>query len=101
MVHPAPTNASRSSWEAYDTVEAALRRIARGDIADALRVALQGGATGTEILGRIGLVLWAHDGVRRRLTADERRAWDVVMRDVNRSQPPGAFTYWLRRLFFP
>ena len=76
---------------------AALRRTGNADVADALRDAVQGGATSTEILGRIGTVLRAHDDRRAGLGVHEQRAWDAVMRDVNRSQPPRALLYWFRR----
>jgi len=76
----------------------ALRRVGHDDVADALRDAVQGGATGTEVLGRVGLVLRAHDAQRALLNADEKRAWGAMMRDVNRGQPLQVVRYWLRRL---
>lgn len=86
-------------WPPYAVVTDGLRRIGRADIADALRDAVQGGATGTEITGRIGLVLHAHDRQRALLAPEEQRAWDEVMRGVNRLNPPRALAYWLLRLF--
>jgi hypothetical protein len=94
-------DADRSSWPPHAIVTDGLRRVGRHDIADALRDAVQGGATGTEVLGRIGLVLRAHDRQRALLTLDEKRAWDEMMRTVNRLHPPRVLTYWILRLFRP
>jgi len=91
----------RAWWPPYAIVTDGLRRVGRDDIADALRDAVQGGATGTEIIGRVGLVLRAHDRRRALLAPDEKRAWDAMMRRVNRLNPPQALVYWILRRLRP
>lgn len=92
------TDAERAWWPEYALVTDALRRVGRAEIADALRDAVRGGATGTEILGRVGLVLRAHDAERARLDADGKHAWDAMVHAVNESRPLPALAYWIRRL---
>jgi hypothetical protein len=91
----------RAWWPPYAIVTDGLRRIGRDDVADALRDAVQGGATGTEIIGRVGLVLRAHDRQRALLAPDEKRAWDEMMHGVNRLNPLSALAYWILRLLRP
>ncbi len=92
------TDAEREWWPEYATVVDALCRVGRDDVATTLRDAVRGGATGTEILGRVGLALRAHDPQRALLSVDEKRAWDAMMRAVNRAQPLRSLAYWIRRL---
>lgn len=90
---------SAIGWAELDALADALRTAGRDDVADALRDARAGAATGSEAIERLAMALDAHDAARRVLAADGQRAWDAVMRDLNRGYPIRALQYWLRRRF--
>ena len=79
-------------------VAAELRRTDQPAVADLLVNAVLGGATSSEILGGVGVVLRDHRKLRSRLSDSARSAWDAVMGDVNRAFPGSAVTYWIARL---
>ncbi len=91
-------SAAASWWPAYATLQHALRDAGRHDVADALSEAVAGATMSSEVLGRVGAVLRAHDASRGRLDAPGRAAWDDVMRDVNGPGTVQAVLYRLRRL---
>jgi hypothetical protein len=75
-----------------------LRRLGEAAVADELDVAERGGATGTEVLCRVGSVLDGHRPLRSRLSESGRRAWDSVMSEVHRAFPGWQFTSWWGRM---
>jgi hypothetical protein len=79
-------------------VVAELRRIDRSDVADRLLDAVRGGATSSEIIGGIGIVLRDHRGLYTQISRPTAAAWDAVMADVNRAYPVGRLSHWLTRL---
>lgn len=80
------------------TIARALRRAGRPDVADQLIDAERGGATGSEILGRIGLVLREHVRLRGTLDDEARRAWDALARQIDHAFPGARLRLWLARL---
>ena len=85
-------------WPDLGTVAAELRRIERSDVADRLLDAVRGGATSSEILGGIGIVLREQRALYSQISESAAVAWDAVMADVNRAYPGGRLTHWLTRL---
>jgi hypothetical protein len=88
----------REWWPDLGAVVAALREAGRADVADRLVDAVRGGATSTEILGRVGLVLRDERPLRSKVGDPARRAWDAVMADVSRAFPGFWLGHWLNRL---
>lgn len=85
-------------WPDLGIVVADLRRIDRPAVADLLLDAVRAGATSTEILGGVGVVLREHRALRSQLTDSARSAWDAVMADVNRAFPGLRLAEWFARL---
>lgn len=80
------------------TIARALRRAGRPDVAEQLIDAERSGATGSEILGRIGLVLREHARLRGALDDEARRAWDALAREIDHAIPGTRLRLWLARL---
>jgi len=78
---------------------AELRRVGQPAAAEELDAAERGGATSTEILHRIGLVLWEHRALRRGLGDTGVAAWDALMAEVHRAFPGSRLAWWVARLF--
>lgn len=87
-------------WRELGTVATELRSAGRHEAADRLIDAVQGGATSSEILGRIGVVLRARRALRAGLSQAGRRSWDSVMADVNRNYPIKRLAEWFMRLIY-
>ncbi len=85
-------------WPDLGTVVAALRYAGRADVADRLVGAVRAGASSSEILDGVGVVLRDERGLRSRLGDPARRAWDAVMADVRRAFPGSGLGHWLSRL---
>jgi hypothetical protein len=85
-------------WPDFGTVVAELRRIERSDVADLLVDAVRSGATSSEILGNIGIVLRDHRALYSQISDSAAAAWDAVMADVNRPYPAGRLSHWFTRL---
>jgi hypothetical protein len=85
-------------WPDFGTVVAELRRIDRSDVAERLLDAVRAGATSSEIIGGIGIVLRDHRGLYTQISLPAAAAWDAVMADVNRAYPGGRLMHWLTRL---
>ena len=83
-----------SGWAEFDSLVTALRSIGSPQVAQELVDAMLAGATGSEILGDIGLVLLRRRGVRQRLTGAPAQDWDAVADAVARGWPG-----WRRRYF--
>ena len=90
--------ALREWWPDLGTVVVALREAGRADVADRLVDAVRGGATSSEILGRVGLVLRDERALRSKVGQSARPAWDAVMVDVRRAYPGLWLGHWLDRL---
>ena len=91
----------REWWPDLGTVVVALREAGRGDVADRLVDAVRAGASSSEILGDVGLVLREERALRSRLGDPARRAWDGVRADVRRAFPGAWLGHWLHRLTRP
>ena len=85
-------------WPDLATVIAQLRRADRPAVAEALVDAVRAGATSSEILGGVGVVLREHRALRSVIGAAGVRAWDAVMADVNRAFPVSRLARWVARL---
>jgi hypothetical protein len=88
----------REWWPDLGTLVAALREAGHTDVADRLVDAVRAGATSSEIVGGVGLVLREERGLRSGLGEAARRAWDAVMADVRRAFPGSWLGHWLDRL---
>ncbi len=76
-----------------------LRRIGESAVADRLVDAVIAGATGSEIIGEVGLVLREHRKLRSRLCDTARDSWDSVKDDVFRANHGTCgLGHWLARL---
>ena len=91
-------DALQAWWPDFATLVAELRRIGRSDVADLLVDAVRAGACGSEILGNIGIVLRSHRALWSQLDNPGARAWDLVMADVNRSDPLRRLVEWFYRV---
>jgi hypothetical protein len=91
----------REWWPDFDLLVSELRRVGADDAAGQLMDALRGGATSTEILGGVGLVLHAHRGLRKSLSAAGARAWEAVSANVDKAFPGRRVWYFLRHFFKP
>lgn len=80
------------------TLARALCRAGRPEVATQLEDAELGGATGSEILGRIGEVLREHARLRAALDAEGQRAWDALTDAVERAWPGFRLRSWFARL---
>jgi hypothetical protein len=85
-------------WPHLGKVVADLRRIHQAAVADRLVDAVRGGATSSEILGEIGIVLRHHYPLRSQLSDAAASAWDTVMADVHRAFPGSRLADWWARL---
>jgi hypothetical protein len=85
-------------WPDLGTVVAELRRAHRPDVADLLVDAVRAGASSSEILGGIGVVLRDHRVLRSQLGDSAASAWDAVMADVYRAFPGSRLAHWFARL---
>ena len=85
-------------WPDLGTVVGELRRIGRSDVADLLLDAVRAGATSSEILGNIGIVLRNHRALYSQVSGAAAAAWDAVMAGVNRAYPGGGLLHWFTRL---
>lgn len=89
----------RAWWPDLATVVAELRRLDRAAVAERLLDVVEAGATSSEIIDPVGLVLREHDAIRSGLDGAAARAWDAVMADVHRAAPgPHVLGYRLRRV---
>jgi hypothetical protein len=85
-----------SWWPDLGHVVMELRRLNHRDVADRLLDAVAAGATSSEILGSVGLVLLRSGNLRSELTRRNRTSWDRVMADINHAYPPNfRFNHWL------
>lgn len=85
----------QSGWPELDELVAALRRAGEPAVADLLVDAVRAGATGSEVLGSLGVVLRDHHALRARLGDADRQAWDAVMAAVRRAYPGSRLGDWL------
>lgn len=85
-------------WPDLGHVVTELRRLNHPDVADCLLDAVAAGATSSETLGSVGLVLLRSANLRSKLTPKNKASWDRVMADINRTYPPNfRFNHWLAR----
>lgn len=88
-----------SWWPDLGQVVVELRRLNHHDEADRLLDAVATGATSTEILGAVGLILLQSGNLRSGFTRQNKTSWDRVMADVNCAYPPNfRFNHGLARL---
>ena len=85
-------------WPDLGTVVADLRRIRQDSVAEALLDAVRGGATSSEILGEVGVVLRENSVLRAALSDNAQCAWDGAMADVHRAFAGSRLADWLARL---
>jgi len=85
-------------WPDFGTLVVELRRANRPAVADLLVDAVLAGATSSEILGGIGVVLRDHRALRSKLSDSAASAWDAVMADVYRAFPGSRLAQWFARL---
>lgn len=86
-------------WPDLGNVVIALRRLNYVNEADLLLDAVAAGATSTEVLGSIGVILLRSGKLRSELTPQHRVSWDRVMADINHAYPPSfRFNRWLARI---
>ena len=86
-------------WPDLGVVVAELRHLNHADQADRLLDAVAAGATSSEILGLIGIVLVHSRALRSELDSQTKASWDRVMNDINRAYPPTfRFNHWLAQL---
>lgn len=74
-------------WPDLGTVVADLRRIQQNSVVEQLLDAVRGGATSSEILGEVGVVLREHVALRAALNERAQSAWDAALADVQRAFP--------------
>lgn len=87
-----------SWWPDLGQVVMELRRLNHSAEADHLLDAVAAGATSTEILGSVGLILLRSGNLRSELTRQNKASWDRVMADINNAYPPNfRFNNWLAR----
>ena len=85
-------------WPDLGTEVAELRRIDRSDVADLLVDAVRAGATSSEILSLVGVVLRDHRALYSRISHSAATAWDAVMADENLAYPAKRLAHWVNRL---
>jgi hypothetical protein len=87
-------------WPDLAAVVAELRRDNQPQAADRLLDAVHAGATSSEILGGVGVVLREQRAFRSKLSDAVAKSWDTVMADVDKAFPPSKpvnFTFTSRR----
>lgn len=87
-------------WPELGITVKALRGIGESSVADRLVDAVLAGATSSEILGLLRLVLDAHCRLRVRLDDPARRAWDAVVANACRTYPPALLKHWICRMMW-
>jgi len=88
-----------SWWPDLGHVVMELRRLNHPDVADRLLDAVAAGATSSEILGSVGLVMLHSRALQFELDSQSRASWDRVMADIDRAYPPTfKFNHWLTKL---
>lgn len=86
----------RAWWPDLGLVVTELRRLDHADEAGRLHDAVAAGATSSEILGSVGVVLLHARALRSQLDIQSRASWDRVMANINRAYPPTfRFNHWL------
>lgn len=85
----------REWWPDLGNLVIELRSAGSAAVADELVDAVRGGATSTEILGQVGLVLRKNRRLRATLSPPTVRAWNAVLKDVFRAFPGARLRYWL------
>ena len=88
----------QASWPDLGTLVGELRSTGHHSVADALIAAVEGGATSTEVLGRVGMVLRDNHSLRVGLGKPGANAWDLIHSDVDRAFPGSRFSRWIARL---
>lgn len=88
----------QQGWPDLGALVTELRRIDRSDVADLLVDAVRGGATSSEILGSVGIVLRDHRALYSKICDPAAAAWDAILADVNRAYPGGSLSHWFTRL---
>jgi hypothetical protein len=89
----------RAWWPDLGLVVTGLRRLNYTDEAGRLLDAVAAGATSSEILGLVGLVLLHSRALRSELDSQSKASWDRVMADIDRAYPPTfRFNHWLTQL---
>jgi hypothetical protein len=88
----------RRWWPEFGALLAGLGQAGGAAAADRLVEAARAGATSSEILGLIGVVLREHRALRSRMDDSGKIAWDAVMADVNRPYPLRRLAEWFDRL---
>jgi hypothetical protein len=87
-----------SWWPELGHVVMELRRLNHPAEADCLLDAVAAGATSSEILGSVGLILLRSSKLRYEFTRQNKASWDRVMADINHAYPPNfRFNHWLAR----
>jgi hypothetical protein len=87
-------------WPDLGAIVAELRRAGQSAAADSLLDAVRAGATSSEILGGVGVVLREQRAFRSKLSDAVAKSWDAVMADVDKAFPPSKpvnFTFTSRR----
>lgn len=84
-------------WPELGITVKALRAIGESSVAERLVDAVRAGATSSEILGLLRLVLDAHCRLRARLDDPARQAWDAVVAAACRTCPLARIRHWLAR----
>jgi hypothetical protein len=92
-------DAERKTWRPdLGTPAAGLRRIDRSEVADLLADAVRAGATSSEILSDIGIVLYDHRSLYSQISKSAATGWDAVRADVSCAYPGGRVAPWFTRL---
>lgn len=98
-VNPMTDADLRAWWPDLGLVVTELRRLNHTDEAGRLLNAVAAGATSSEILGLVGIVLLHSRALRSELNSQVRASWDRVMTDIDRAYPPTfRFNHWLTEL---
>ena len=82
-------------WPELGVVVAALRHSNQAAAAEQLIDAVSAGATSSEILDGIGVVLRRHGALRCALGEPATQAWDAVLADVHQAFPGSGLLDWL------
>ena len=88
----------RNWWPDLGAVVSELRASGHAAAADELIDAVRGGATSSEILGRVGVVMRDRRPLRSRLSPPAVKAWDAVLADVFNAWPGLRFWHWWARV---
>jgi hypothetical protein len=87
----------RAWWPDLGLVVTELRGLGQPAVANALVDAVRAGATSSEILGGVGVVLHQHRGLRPRLSDAGNAAWIAAIDDVYRASPDLRTRHWLSK----